>query len=224
MRHRCLLDGVERLDDVVPRKRRRPRQLPWEDGTIVPSLNAYTAPDFLIAFQATAEAAQGGIAPDRRWLVRDPKLFLAMARTLTDLVLRITPVNHFARTSGLYQLVGHKWPVSSLGADTWCSDWIDRLPAPARVRTLAGVALLLMAPDAWPPGMLPGWFMAWGRKERSLARPWQRVFQAWGPEELAHAIKRVREWPVALRAEAGRGLATRRALLQKRGYDVRAGP
>ncbi len=224
MRHRCLLDGVERLDDVVPRKRRRPRQLPWEDGTIVPSLNAYTAPDFLIAFQATAEAAQGGIAPDRRWLVRDPKLFLAMARTLTDLVLRITPVNHFARTSGLYQLVGHKWPVSSLGADTWCSDWIDRLPAPARVRTLAGVALLLMAPDAWPPGMLPGWFMAWGRKERSLARPWQRVVQAWGPEELAHAIKRVREWPVALRAEAGRGLATRRALLQKRGYDVRAGP
>ena len=223
-RHLCLLDGVERPSDVVPRKRRRPRQLAWEDGTIVPGSGAYTAPDFLIEFQASAVAAQAGAAPDARWLVRDPERFISVARRLVDLVLRITPVDHFVRTSGLDQLVGHRWPVASLGTDTWRSDWIDGLPARARVRALAGVALLLIAPDAWPPGMLTAWFLTRGYQDLGPYRPWQRVAQAWGPEELTQAFNEARDWPMALRDEAGRGLAARRAMLQTRGYEVGAGP
>lgn len=223
-RHLCLLDGVERLADVMPRKRRRRRQLAWEDGTIVPGSDVYAAPDFLIEFQATAVGAQAGAAPDGRWLVRDPQRFLSVARRLTDLALRITPVDHFFRTSGLDQLVGHRWPVASLGADTWQSDWIDALPTRARVRALAGVALLLIAPDAWPQGMFTAWFLTRGYQERGPFRPWQRVVRAWGPDELTQVFEESREWPMALRDEAGQGLASRRTLLQTRGYEVGAGP
>lgn len=222
--HHCLLDGVERLGDVVPRKRRRPRQLSWENGIIAPGSEVHAAPEFLIDFQATAGQAQHGVAPDRRWLVNDPNLFLAAARTLADLILRVTPVNHFARTSGLDQLVGHKWSVSSLGTDSWRSDQIDRLAARARVRTLAGVALLLMAPDAWAPTTFTAWFLTRGYQDPGPCRPWRRVTQAWGPEELAHAFEAVRGWPAAILEEAGRGLASRQALLEKRGYSFGVGP
>ena len=221
-RHRCLLDGVERLEDVVPRKRRRPRQLAWENGAIVPGSEIHAAPDFLVDFQATAGAAQVGVAPDRRWLVRDPELFLVIARALADLILQITPVDHFARTSGLDQLVGHRWPVASLGADSWRSDWIDRLPTRARVQALTGISLLLMAPDAWPAGTLEAWYLTRGYQDPGPYRPWQRVAQAWGPDELVHTLEVSRNWPVALREEAGRGLATRSALLKKHGYEVGA--
>ena len=223
-RHRCLLDGVERLENVVPRKRRRPRQLPWENGEIVPGSEVHAAPEFLIDFQRTAGAAQHGVEPDERWLVQEPALFLAIARAIADLLLRSTPVDYFARTSGLDQLVGHKWPVSRLGSDSWRSNWIDQLPAPARVRTLAGIALLLIAPDACPPGTLTAWFLTRGYQDPGPYRPWHRVTQAWGPEELTQAFEAARDWPTALREEAGRGLASRRALLEKRGYSFQVGP
>jgi hypothetical protein len=153
--------------------------------------------------------------------VRDPALFLSTARRLTDLILQITPIDHFVRTSGLDQLVGHRWPVSSVGADTGRSDWIDRLPARARVRALAGVALLMLTPEAWPAGMLPHWFATRGYQSTDSIRPWDRVVRAWGPDELTHALVALRGWPMALRHEAGRGVANRRAVLQGRGYDLR---
>lgn len=215
--HLCLLDGVEELGHVLPRAHRK---APWEDGSIRPSSFVAEAPEFLLAFQATAEAALNGAAPDERWLVREPKSFLISARAIADLLLLSVQVE-FTRTSALDQIVGHVWPeVSRLGADFRRPGWIDRLPTPARGRTLAGVALLLMAPAAWPALTLDGWLRTSGYQDPGPRRPWARVVRAWGTAEMSDVLTLIGGWPASLRREAERGLAMRGADMRARGYDL----
>lgn len=215
--HACLLDGVRERRNVEPWKRGEPGG--WARGKIAPTSSS-RAPSFALAFQETAEAALRGFPPSARWLVREPEVFLALASQLADLILRTIQFG-FSRTSGLDLLVGHVWSEApNYGAEFVAPKCLDRLPATERTRTLVGVALLMMCPIEWPTSAFDEWF-GWGKGYRDANRswrPWVRVTEAWGLQEIGEAAALITRGPDRFRLEAEAGLAPRIAYLRDRGW------
>jgi hypothetical protein len=209
--HRCMLDGVGGPADVTPRWS---RTAAWEDGAIAPVSHVTPAPAFLVEFQSAAQDASRGLAPDERWLIRDPALFMHAVSSFVDLIMLKAPHNPYS--SGLGQLVGHAWPKTrTLGETSWSTDWIGRLPTPERVRALAGVGSLLADPSGGLSGSLAAWFGG-----EANPRPWGRVGGEWGPGQLMAARNFMSAWPDPLRREAWEGLGHSITALQRRGYHI----
>jgi TniQ len=209
--HGCMLDGVGGPADVTPRCS---RTATWEDGVIAPVSHVTPAPAFLIELQSAAQAASRGVAPDERWLIHDPALFLRAISRVVDLIMLKAP--HDPHSSGLGQLVGHVWPQTrTMGETSWSADWIGRLPTPERVQALAGVASLLADPSAGLSAPLTAWFGG-----NPNPRPWGRVGGEWGPGQLIAARNFIAAWPNPLRREAVEGLGHCITALQRRGYQI----
>ena len=183
-------------------------------GVIAPVFHVTPAPAFLVELQSAAKDASRGVAPDERWLIHDPALFLRAISRLVDLIM--LKATHDPYSSGLGQLVGHAWPQArTMGETSWSANWIGRMPTPVRVQALAGVASLLANPSGGLSASLTAWF-----GDKPNPRPWGRVGGEWGPGQLIAARNFIAAWPDPLRREAAEGLGHCITALQRRGYHI----